>query len=783
MSSSDDFRRQLMETFQVELMEHLGTLTDGCLALEKEPQDKDRQRIIEEMFRAAHSLKGAARAVEQEDLGLLAHRMEDVFSAIRKGKVAFSPELGDLFLHALDAISHASHMHQEGTPLPNSLQRPLLGQLEAAAQGEPFEVPDSSSVTQGRQVGSPEKTLPQAAVEEATASANEAPTTPVTEAQGRAEKSGAGERSGSMGPRGQNTIRVSVKKLDALMEGMVELLVARMRPAHRLSELNQIRRRLGAWETHWRQVRGNYNQLRRRKTSDPHLIALLDYVASSEKNLRALIEAATHMASGMASDARQLALLTDEMQLNVHRVRMLPLTTLFSLFPRMVRDLARQSGKLVDLELQGEHTEVDRQVLEAMKDPLTHLLRNALDHGIEDPALRSKQGKSPTGRIVLRASQEGGMVLLEVKDDGAGIDLDKVRDTASSRGFLDPDQAQDLSAESCRELLFHSGFSTKEMVNQLSGRGVGLDSVRAGVEGLQGLVKIDSIQGRGTTFSLMLPLTLATTKTLLLNVGATTVAVPASSVERIHLIPVERVGSVEGKSVIELDGRTVPLVSMSRVLELSSETAAETRDKIVAVAMGLAERRAAFVVDGLRGTQEVVVKSLGRQLKKVRNVAGAAVLGSGEVIVVLNVADLLASAARGASVTTRVASKGEKRVAPLVLVVDDSITTRTLEKNILETAGYRVRVASDGEEAWDMVQRRRYNIVVSDVAMPRLDGCGLATRVKRDERFRDIPVVLVTSLDSEEDKLRGMQSGADAYITKGEFDQGNLLGTIERLIG
>ena len=426
---------------------------------------------------------------------------------------------------------------------------------------------------------------------------------------------------------------------------------------------------------------------------------------------------------------------------------------------------------------------MDRQVLEAMKDPLIHLLRNSLDHGIETPEERVRQGKPPKGRIVVSASQQGGMVLLEVKDDGAGIDLDKVREAAGSRGFLDPDQALDLNAEACRELLFRSGFSTQKKVNQLSGRGVGLDAVKAGVESLQGMVNLDSTIGQGTAFSMLLPLTLATTKTLLLRVGETTVAVPSSSVERIHMIPVERVGSVEGKSVIELEGRTVPLISMARVLGLSPDPAAENKDKIIAVAMGLAERRAAFAVDGLRGTQELVVKSLGRQLQKVRNVEGAAVLGSGEVIVVLNVVDLLTSARGGASVITRPASATDKKAAPLVLVVDDSITTRTLEKNILETAGYRVQVASDGEEAWSMVQRGKYDIVVSDVDMPRLDGCGLTTRVKQDERYRNIPVVLVTSLDSEEDKLRGLQSGADAYITKGEFDQGQLLGTIERLIG
>ncbi|MBU1276508.1 MAG: response regulator [Proteobacteria bacterium] len=783
MSSSDDFRRQLMDTFQAELLEHLSTLTDGCLALEKQPQAEGRKRIIEEMFRAAHSLKGAARAVELDDLGLLAHRMEDVFSAIGKGRVPFSPELSDLFLHALDLIGYVAEMHQQGTPLAPGRQRPVLEQLEAAAKGLPFAIPASPFGLEEEEPQAREQEPGHLPMEKSAPPVHEPPTPPRPLPEEPAGNLIADDFPRTMGSQGSGTVRVNVKKLDALMEGMVELLVARMRPAHRLSELKQMRRRLVAWETHWRQVRGNYNQLRRRKTSDPHLLALLDYVALSEESLRALNDAATRMTKGMTADTRQLSLLTDEMQLNVHRVRMQPLSSLFSLFPRMVRDLARQAGKQVELVLRGEDTEVDRQVLEAMKDPITHLLRNAVDHGIEMPDQRARKGKRATGRIELSASQQGGLVLLEVKDDGAGIDLDKVRDVACSQGLLDADQSRDLDGEACRELLFCSGFSTKDQVDELSGRGVGLDAVKSGVESLQGQVRFNSAAGQGTSFTMMLPLTLATTKTLLLSVGATTVAIPASSVERIHLIPSERVGSVEGKSVVELGGRTLPLVSMAQVLELSPEHAPEAKDKIVAVAMGLAERRAAFAVDGLRGTQEVVVKNLGRQLKKVRNVEGAAVLGSGEVIVVLNVADLLASAQRGASVSTRVASKDVKKEAPLVLVVDDSITTRTLEKNILETAGYRVRVASDGEEAWALVQRHGFDIVVSDVDMPRLDGCGLTARIKGEERYHDIPVVLVTSLDSEEDKLRGLRSGADAYITKSEFDQGDLLGTIERLIG
>ncbi|MCB2227891.1 MAG: hybrid sensor histidine kinase/response regulator [Desulfarculaceae bacterium] len=761
MSSADDFRRQLMETFQVELQEHIEVLTDGCLALEKSPSAQEVASRIEGMFRAAHSLKGAARAVELEDLGLIAHRLEDVFSAIRRGEMEFSQELGDLCLHTLDFLNQASQAHQQGTSLPSGSLRALLAQLERAAQGQPFTPPQPPAAAPPEAPAEPAPAAPPSSEQPMEADACAPP------AETAAEAAPAG-----------GTIRVKVSKIDALMEGMVELLVARMRPVHRLDELGLMRKKLAAWETGWRQMRATVNQIRRREANDPQIMSLVNYLMESEHSLRELNDAAGRIAHGMAADIRQLVLLTDEMQVGVHRVRMRPLSNLFSLFPRMVRDLARDAGKRVELVLRGQDTEVDRQVLEAMKAPLTHLLRNAVDHGIEAPAQRVAAGKTSHGTITLSASQQGGMVVLEVSDDGVGVDLEQVRREASTRGIALDGREE---AHEIHQLLFISGFSTKDQVSQVSGRGVGLDAVKAGVEALQGMVTLESTPGRGSRFTMHLPLTMATTNTLLLTVAGVTVAVPATAVERIHQVPLEKIGSVEGRTVVELGGRAMPLVSMAGVLGLEQEPE-PGGDGVLVVVMGLAERRCAFMVDALRGIQEVVVKNLGRQLKSVPNVDGAAVLGSGEVIVVLNVADLLASSRQTATRAPAPAS-APQAAAPLILVADDSITTRTLEKNILETAGYRVEVSSDGEEAWTQLQRGGFALVVSDVDMPRLDGCGLAERLKKDERFRDVPVVLVTSLDSEDDKLRGMQSGADAYITKGEFDQGNLLSTIERLIG
>ena len=762
MNPSDDFRRQLMETFQVELQEHIGVLTDGCLALEKNPSPQEAEKHIEGMFRAAHSLKGAARAVEMESLALLAHRLEDVFSAIRRGETAFSQELGDLCLHTLDFLNQASQAHLQGVPLAPGSIRALLTQLEQAAQARPFTLPGAPAPAAPKRPAKPapaETRAPEQATEAQTSPPPAEPAPDSTPAAG--------------------TIRVKVDKLDNLMDGMVELLVARMRPAHRLEELGRMRKKLASWETGWRQMRATVNQLRRRDTGDPQVMALTSYLLESERDLRELNDAADRIARGMAADIRQLMLLTDEMEMGVHRVRMLPLSNLFSLFPRMVRDLARDAGKQVELVLRGQETEVDRQVLEAMKAPLTHLLRNAVDHGIETPAQRVTAGKRSQGVVTLSASQQGGMVVLEVIDDGAGIDPTEVLRAASERGLSLEDEDD---AHQVHQLLFRSGFSTKGQVSQVSGRGVGLDAVKAGVESLQGMVTLDSTPGKGSRFTMLLPLTMATTNTLVLTVAGVTVAVPATAVERIHQVPLAQLGSVEGRTVVELGGRTMPLVSLAGVLGMADELALGG-ESVLVVVMGLAERRRAFTVAAIRGIQEVVVKNLGRQLKSVPNVEGAAVLGSGEVIVVLNVSDLLASARRGGVLKSPGSSQAPKQAAPLILVVDDSITTRTLEKNILETAGYRVEVASDGEEAWALVQRRGFALVVSDVDMPRLDGYGLTERMKNDERFREVPMVLVTSLDSEEDKLRGLKSGADAYITKGEFDQGHLLGTVERLIG
>jgi two-component system chemotaxis sensor kinase CheA len=519
---------------------------------------------------------------------------------------------------------------------------------------------------------------------------------------------------------------------------------------------------------------------------------LLDFLARNEEHLKDLSADVEGLLHRFASDYGRLTLLTDDLQDEVRRVRMLPIATLFDLFPRMVRDLARERDKEVTLHVVGADTEVDRQVLEIMKDPLTHLLRNAVDHGIEPPDRREAAGKPRRGTIRLRAAQKGNTIVLGVADDGAGIDLEAVRRAAVKRGLLTAQEAAGLSNQEAIQLIFRSGLSTLSQVTDLSGRGVGLDVVRENLEQLHGLVEVDTAPGRGTTFTLTLPLTLATSHVLLVEVAGQTVAVPTTTVKRILRVEAASVGRIEGRPAIRADGQPLPLVSLAQVLELSQacpepgrrvEAPLAPDQKIPVVVLGVVEKRIAFRVDGFRGTQEVVIKSLGRQLSRVRNVAGATILGTGQVVMILSVADLVKSAQVGPAVAAPPPVEVREVIRRRVLVVDDSITTRALERNILESAGYEVLVAADGEEAWALVQGEPLDAIAADIAMPRMDGFVLTEKVKGDERFKELPVVLITSLESPQDKIRGMEAGADAYITKSTFDQRELLETIERLIG
>jgi two-component system chemotaxis sensor kinase CheA len=585
---------------------------------------------------------------------------------------------------------------------------------------------------------------------------------------------------------------VSVNKLDALMNQFGELLGAKIRAERRLTEVREMQIFVAEWQKDWQGLRSQYNRLVRNGHSvmpalngyGKDVAALLDFVAQTQEQLRAFNVQSNTLYRQLSNDTMRLSLVIDELQEEIKRVRMLPLHTITAAFGRMVRDLAREQNKRISLTIRGGEIELDKRVLEQIKDPLIHLLRNAVDHGLETLEERRQVGKPGEGRITLSASQHGNNVVITVGDNGNGLDLSAIRQAAVRRGILSRSEAERLSDEEAKTLVFNSGLSTSEIITDISGRGVGLDVVRQNIEELHGTLDVSFEPGQGTTFTMTLPLTLASSRGLLVKVGEQVFALPHSTVERMLHIKRDDVARVEGQEAITYQGKPVALAWLADLLELPSGSL--QTDHLTVVIVGVAEKRLGLIVDELVGEQEIVMKSLGKQLARVGGVAGATVLGSGQVILVLHTADLVKLAARTRSRTRTLAEDGhytKQTKRKTILVVDDSITTRTLEKNILEAAGYRVKLATDGQEALGTLASDGLpNLIISDINMPRLDGFGLAGRVKQDKRYTDIPVILVTSLDSPADKARGIEAGADAYIVKSSFDQGNLLETIEQLV-
>jgi two-component system chemotaxis sensor kinase CheA len=792
MTLSEQIRQQLIKSFKVEQSEHVQKINEGLLALEGNPTSEAQQTLFDEIFREAHSLKGAARALGLTVIESLGHSLEDLLLSAREGRLTFSPELFDLSYQTLDAIDLLiKQLDAAEVTTPPAKVLALLVRLEEIRDSV---VEEGKGADQETMVLSTtneeEKKQPWAT--DLNLSPPPLPSQTSTPLNSDPEPVDLSSSPPLIQAQSDETIRVSVNKLDALMNQFGELLGAKIRAERRLTEVREMQIFVAEWQKDWQGLRSQYNRLVRNGHSvmpalngyGKDVAALLDFVAQTQEQLRAFNVQSNTLYRQLSNDTMRLSLVIDELQEEIKRVRMLPLHTITAAFGRMVRDLAREQNKRISLTIRGGEIELDKRVLEQIKDPLIHLLRNAVDHGLETLEERRQVGKPGEGRITLSASQHGNNVVITVGDNGNGLDLSAIRQAAVRRGILSRSEAERLSDEEAKTLVFNSGLSTSEIITDISGRGVGLDVVRQNIEELHGTLDVSFEPGQGTTFTMTLPLTLASSRGLLVKVGEQVFALPHSTVERMLHIKRDDVARVEGQEAITYQGKPVALAWLADLLELPSGSL--QTDHLTVVIVGVAEKRLGLIVDELVGEQEIVMKSLGKQLARVGGVAGATVLGSGQVILVLHTADLVKLAARTRSRTRTLAEDGhytKQTKRKTILVVDDSITTRTLEKNILEAAGYRVKLATDGQEALGTLASDGLpNLIISDINMPRLDGFGLAGRVKQDKRYTDIPVILVTSLDSPADKARGIEAGADAYIVKSSFDQGNLLETIEQLV-
>lgn len=719
----DDFLKKLIATFKVEADEHIKAMQSGLLALEKKPDVATQRNIIETIFREAHSLKGAARSTNLVEIETLCQFLESVFAALKRNDIGVSHEFFDGVHACLDFLNMiVLSAEAERTSAETKRLRELQQHLETLVKSSTSPVQKEELTKEGISPAITEKKLMLS-----------------------------------------DTVRVATEKLDALFLETEELLSAKLSAAQNVLELRELKSVFASVKKENAVLNG-------------------DSVKMFENKLAALMRSAEQ-------HVRSLGGMTDTLLSDMKKVSMLPFSSLFEILPKLVRDLSRDMGKDVELSLQGGEIEIDRRILEEMKDPLIHLVRNSIDHGLEKPDERRKNGKPRQGLLSISVTpRDGNKIELLISDDGNGIDVDKVSSSAVKLGLITREETKRLERHELLSFIFQSGVSTSPIISDLSGRGLGLAIVREKVEKLDGMISVETHPDAGTVFQIVLPLTLASFRGVLVRAGEHHFIVPTTSVERAARIKRRDIKTIENRETIPLDGQAVSLVRLKDALGLpvNGKRSADGAAPLSVLVLGSAEKRIAFLVDEVSGEQEVLVKSLGKQLARVKNISGATVLGTGKVVVVLNVSDVLKSAVSAQRAGSRQPEtlnlKPETHKLSRVLVVEDSITSRTLLKNILEASGYDVKTAVDGVDAMTMLKTEMFDVVVSDVEMPRMDGFELTSKIRADKKLSELPVILVTALESREDKERGIDAGANAYIVKSSFDQSNLLGVIKRMI-
>ena len=737
--SRDDLAERLYATFVAELDDQVRALNADLLALEAHPADGER---IRSLFRSAHAVKGAARVANVPEVEDACHALESIFARIRDGEKAVDKRVFELLFAAVDALADARDRLRDRRPLDDAPLTAILPRLRAGAE-------DPAAAASPR--------APQRAPASPPPAAPPDPPTPAAAAPAPKEDPPAP----AAGTTADDTVRVRADKLDAVAQHAGELAVASRAVLRQTAEWLEFRDDLSRWASRWTGRRTNG-----RAASEP---------AELESELHRLVQRADRQARNAVAKHGVLERAVDDVVGGVRRLRLRPVSEVMEGLPRAVRDIAARTDKRIELHVEGGEIEADRVVIDALREPLLHLVRNAADHGIETPAARVAAGKPETGTIRITTSLRGGRLRVVVEDDGAGVDAAAARRRIASRGGSPPADDRQLAW-----VLLGGGISTRVEATELSGRGVGLDLVRTSLERIGGTVRMTWRAGRGTRFTLEAPPMPAALRAVLVAAGGQLFAIPASNVERLVRVVPEQVRHLGGRLVLPVGGQPVPLVSLAAVLGPPLHPR-PLSIVIPAMLVESGDETIALMVDELVDSTDIVIRPLDRRAA-VPHVAGGALLPSGEIALVLSPGSLVDAAAR---------RRGEQGVADAtgasaprrVLVADDSITTRTLEQSVLESAGYLVTPAVDGEHAWEQLQGGGVELVLADVEMPRVDGFELCRRIRASKRFSELPIVLVTGLESAADRARGLEAGADAYITKSSFDQTTLLDTIRQLIG
>ncbi len=754
----EDLLRKLLPMFEIEARDHLRVISSGLIDIDKNGLDESSQ-VIEVIYRESHSLKGAARSVNRPDIVEICQSLENVFSAMKKGQIVLTRQIMDLLQQIVDGVSDSIVMQ----PSPG---KPKISEIIRRLSKTIIEKKPALPVEEERAAIHPDATT-----DPEQEKSQDGPTWIDQSSPVRSVVSATKQSPGSVLPS-TGTIRVSTAKLDSLLLQAEEMISLKLASSQRALELLEIRDSLVRWKKERAKKRSS-KRTSQREEYRGRIDEKDAFIEVLESDLTKQVKAAEY-------HQRSVAAMVDALLDDMKKTLMLPFSSFIENFPKLVRDLARDAGKQAELEIKGGEIEVDRRVLEEIKDPLIHLVRNCIDHGIENPEERKKKNKPVRGTLKISLSSRNGKTEIEVSDDGAGIDEQAVRSAAEKCSL--PGAIAGSEEHDPISMIFRSGVSTSPILTDISGRGLGLAIVREKVNKLNGAISVDTKRGFGTSFRMAVPLTLTTFRGVLIKAAGQLFVLPSANVERVTRVRKEEIRSVENRETLSLDGKTLSLIRLTDILELegfSSHTDHEDLYSQVAV-LSAGGTWMAFIIDEVLQEQEVLVKNLGRQLSRVRNIAGATVLGNGKVVPILNVSDLMASAVK-ITPTRSESSFGSHPKRTSILVVEDSITSRTLLKTILESAGYAVITAVDGVDAFAALKSGTFDLVVSDVEMPRMNGFDLTAKIRSDRKLSEMPVVLVTALESREDKERGIEVGADAYVVKSSFEQSNLLEVIERL--
>ncbi|TSD78647.1 hybrid sensor histidine kinase/response regulator [Pseudomonas sp. KBS0710] len=747
----------LLELFSLEADAQTQVLSAGLLALERNPTQADQ---LEACMRAAHSLKGAARIVGVDAGVSVAHVMEDCLVSAQENRLYLQPEHIDALLQGTDLLMRIATPGNNVGPADIEGYVALMERLLDPSQPIVQATPAAAATPEPAPAPVIDPLPPEPE-----------PALPVSPDLPRQNK--------RMTEGGERVLRVTAERLNSLLDLSSKSLVETQRLKPYLVSMQRLKRIQS-------------NSARALDTLDGQLKAMdlsLEAQEALADTRRLLSEAQALLAEKTAEldefgwQAGQRAQVLYDTAL---ACRMRPFADVLAGQVRMVRDLGRSLGKQVRLEIEGEKTQVDRDVLEKLEAPLTHLLRNAVDHGIEMPEQRILAGKPAEGVIRLRASHQAGLLVLELSDDGNGVDLERLRGTIVDRHLSPLETALRLSEEELLTFLFLPGFSLRDKVTEVSGRGVGLDAVQHMVRQLRGAVVLEQVAGQGSRFYLEVPLTLSVVRSLVVEVGEEAYAFPLAHIERMCDLAPEDIVQLEGRQHFWHEGRHVGLVAASQLLQRPPGQSNDETLKVVVIR----ERDAVYgiAVERFIGERTLVVLPLDDRLGKVQDISAGALLDDGSVVLIVDVEDMLRSVDKllNTGRLERIARRSQQATeAPRkrVLVVDDSLTVRELQRKLLLNRGYEVAVAVDGMDGWNALRSEDFDLLITDIDMPRMDGIELVTLLRRDSRLQSLPVMVVSYKDREEDRRRGLDAGADYYLAKASFHDDALLDAVMELIG